>query len=86
MGSQAQVDFGECWQKNLSGKSLKLYVVAFVLSHSRYKYMEWIDRPFRTSDLIEAHERAFRYLNGIPEEMVYDQDNIIVVSENHGED
>ena len=85
MGSQAQVDFGECWQKNLSGKSLKLYVVAFVLSHSRYKYMEWIDRPFRTSDLIEAHERDFRYFNGIPEEMVYDQDNIIVVSENHGE-
>ena len=24
MGSQAQVDFGECWQKSLSGKSIKL--------------------------------------------------------------
>lgn len=85
MGSQAQVDFGECWQKDRNGKLIKLYVVAFVLSHSRYKYMEWIDHPFRTRDLIEAHERAFRYFNGKPEEMVYDQDNIIVVSENHGE-
>lgn len=85
MGFQAQVDFGECWQTNAKGKQIKLYVVAFVLSHSRYKYMEWIDRPFRTNDLIEAHVRAFHYFNGKPEEMVYDQDNIIVVSENHGE-
>jgi len=85
MGFQAQVDFGECWQNDVSGRRIKLYVVAFVLSHSRYKYMEWIDRPFRTNDLIEAHERAFHYFNGKPEEMVYDQDNIIIVSENHGE-
>lgn len=85
MGAQAQVDFGECWQKDRTGKKVKIYVVSFVLSHSRYKYMEWIDRPFRTQDLIEAHERAFQYFNGKPEEMVYDQDNIIVVSENYGE-
>lgn len=85
MGFQAQVDFGECWQTDARGRRIKLYVVAFVLSRSRYKYMEWIDRPFRTNDLIEAHERAFHYFNGKPEEMVYDQDNIIIASENHGE-
>lgn len=85
MGFQAQVDFGQCWQLNKQGQSVKLYVVAFVLSHSRYKYMEWLDHPFTTRDLIEAHENAFREFGGIPKEMVYDQDNIIIVSENNGD-
>ncbi|MFB4166205.1 helix-turn-helix domain-containing protein [Alteribacillus sp. JSM 102045] len=81
MGFQAQVDFGQCWQLNDQGQTIKLYVVAFVLSHSRYKYMEWLDHPFTTKDLVEAHENAFRAFGGIPKEMVYDQDNIIIVSE-----
>lgn len=85
MGFQAQVDFGQCWQKNAQGQSIKLYVVAFVLSHSRYKYMEWLDHPFTTKDLIDAHENAFRSFGGKPKEMVYDQDNIIIVSENNGD-
>ena len=33
MGYQAQVDFGETWQKDSLGQSVKLYVIAFVLSH-----------------------------------------------------
>lgn len=85
MGYQAQVDFGQRWQQNDQGQSVKLYVVAFVLSHSRHKYMEWLDRPFTTKDLITAHENAFQAFGGKPKEMVYDQDNIIVVSENHGD-
>lgn len=85
MGFQAQVDFGQCWQLNQDGQSVKLYVVAFVLSHSRFKYMEWLDRPFTTKDLIEAHRNAFHAFGGKPKEIVYDQDNIIVVSENSGD-
>lgn len=85
MGLQVQVDFGERWQKNEHGQSIKIYVVAFVLSHSRYKYMEWLDRPFTTKDLIQAHKNAFHAFGGKPEEMVYDQDNIIIVSENNGD-
>ena len=85
MGFQAQVDFGQTWQKNEQGQSVKLYVVAFVLSHSRYKYMEWLDRPFTTNDLIEAHKNAFHAFGGKPKEIVYDQDNIIIVSENNGD-
>lgn len=84
-GFQAQVDFGQNWQQNEQGQSIKLYVVAFVLAHSRYKYKEWLDRPFTTKDLIIAHENAFRAFGGKPKEMVYDQDNIIVVSENNGD-
>jgi len=85
MGFQAQVDFGQTWQKNEQGQSVKLYVVAFVLSNSRYKYKEWLDRPFTTKDLIEAHKNAFHAFGGKPKEIVYDQDNIIIVSENNGD-
>jgi len=85
MGFQAQVDFGQTWQKNEQGQSVKLYVVAFVLSNSRYKYKEWLDRPFTTNDLIEAHKNAFHAFGGKPKEIVYDQDNIIIVSENNGD-
>ena len=85
LGFQAQVDFGQTWQKNDQGQSVKLYVVAFVLSNSRYKYKEWLDRPFTTKDLIEAHKNAFHAFGGKPKEIVYDQDNIIIVSENSGD-
>jgi transposase len=85
MGKQAQVDFGEKWVYKKDGSKVKLYVMAFVLSHSRYKYCEWQDRPFNASDIIRIHENAFEYFGGMPEELVYDQDHLILVSENHGD-
>jgi transposase len=85
MGHQAQVDFGKTTQKTHDGKSQKLMFISFVLSHSRYKYIEWLDRPFTTKDVIRAHENAFEHFGGIPLEMVYDQDAVLVVSENAGD-
>nr|WP_249365454.1 IS21 family transposase [Cytobacillus citreus] len=85
MGEQIQVDFGQTVQRTESGKEVKLRFIAFVLSHSRYKYKEWLDRPFTTTDVIRAHENAFQYFGGIPSELVYDQDALIVVSENGGD-
>lgn len=85
MGQQAQVDFGQTIQKTTNGKEIKLYFISFVLSHSRYKYVEWLDRPFTTKDVIRTHENAFQYLGGIPYELVYDQDSLMVVSENAGD-
>jgi len=85
MGLQAQVDWGEFTSKNTDGKSVKLYFIVFVLSHSRYKYVEWLDRPFTIDDAIRCHENAFYYFGGIPEEIVYDQDHLIAVSENAGD-
>lgn len=85
MGQQAQVDFGETTQKTTADKSIKLYFISFVLSHSRYKYAEWLDRPFTTRDVIRAHERAFQHFQGMPYEMVYDQDALLVVNENAGD-
>ncbi|WP_148302699.1 IS21 family transposase [Caldalkalibacillus mannanilyticus] len=85
MGQQAQVDFGQTKQKTSRGKEIKLYFISFVLSHSRYKYAEWLDRPFTTRDVIRAHESAFQHFEGIPYELVYDQDALLVVNENAGD-
>lgn len=57
-GKQLQVDFGELKVKTSEHKWKKLYAIAFVLSHSRYKYAEWQDRPFTTRDVLCSHENA----------------------------
>lgn len=85
MGQQAQVDFGQTQQKKRDGKKVTLNFISFVLSHSRYKYVEWLDRPFTTRDMIQAHENAFEYFGGIPYELVYNQDALLVVNENAGD-
>ncbi|MDY0406656.1 IS21 family transposase [Virgibacillus sp. 179-BFC.A HS] len=85
MGKQAQVDFGKTNQRTPQGKYIKLYFISFVLSHSRYKYVEWLDRPFTTKDVIRMHEHAFAYFGGMPDELVFDQDALLMVSENAGD-
>ncbi|MGA9287427.1 MAG: IS21 family transposase [Anaerobacillus sp.] len=85
MGKQLQVDWGETKQKTINKKELKLYFIAFVLAHSRQKYMEWQTRPFTTRDAIRCHENAFQFYGGRTEEIVYDQDHLITVSENAGQ-
>lgn len=85
MGFQAQVDFGQDILIDVDSNPRRCYFIAFVLSHSRHKYFEWLDRPFKTSDVIRCHENAFQYYGGMPEEIVYDQDALIAVSENAGD-
>lgn len=85
MGHQVQIDFGETKLLDANEKPFKLWFIAFVLSHSRYKYVEWLARPFTTLDVTQAHENAFEYFGGMPKEIVYDQDHLILVSENHGD-
>ncbi|KXS47918.1 MAG: transposase, partial [Halanaerobium sp. T82-1] len=41
--------------------------------------------PLTTADVIAAHENAFQYFEGIPEEAVYDQDKLILYKENYGD-
>lgn len=62
---------------------MKLYVAAFSLSHSRYKWGLFQDKPFTLADLVRALHYCFEYYGGRPRQLVYDQDSIIVVSENN---
>lgn len=81
LGKQLQIDFGE--YKTRSG--LKLHIFAAVLSGSRYKYLSFQDRVFTSGDLIFHLLDCFDYIGGMPEELVIDQDNVMVVSENCGD-
>ena len=85
MGQQIQVDFGEKWLRNVDGGRTKVYAAAFVLAHSRYKYAELQSRPYTATDLVRACHRCFRYIGGMPRELVFDQDSIVCVSENAGD-
>ncbi len=85
MGQQLQVDFGEKWLKNIDGGRIKIYAAAFVLAHSRFKYVELQSRPYTASDLVQACHHCFRYMGGMPQEMVFDQDSIVCVAENAGD-
>jgi len=84
-GYQAQVDLGTIILKDSFGNNRRLYCIAIVLSKSRYKFAEWFDHPPKTADFINFHEKAFRYFNGMPKEIVYDQDRLLIVSENYGD-
>lgn len=84
-GFQAQVDMGQKKVKDANGKRVKVYIFAMVLSCSRYKYVCFQLEPFTAKSFCEAHDRAFRYFGGRPVEIVYDQDRVMVVSENCGD-
>lgn len=47
-GKQLQVDWGQSVQMDMNGMEVRLYFIAFVLAHSRHKYMCWLNRPFTT--------------------------------------
>ena len=85
MGKQLQVDFGEQQLESTAGHNVKVYVAVFVLSHSRYKYAELQSRPFTSPDLVRCARNCFGYFGGMPQELVFDQDSIVCVSENSGD-
>jgi transposase len=85
MGQQLQVDFGEKWMQSIDGPRIKIRFAAFVLAHSRFKWASFQTRSFTTSDLVHSCHKCFKYLGGMPLEMVFDQDSIVSVSENFGD-
>ena len=84
-GKQAQVDFGEYNMRDGQGKRVKVYFFTMVLSRSRCKFVFFSMKPFTSSLAIYAHLKAFEYFGGIPEEIVYDQDKVLLVDENLGD-
>ena len=85
MGQQAQVDMGEISLETPSGRHKKVYGFGMVLSNSRHKFITWQTHPWTTADFVQAHIKAFAFFGGRPREIVYDQDKVLAVSENHGD-
>jgi hypothetical protein len=56
-----------------------------MLSRSRMKFVQFSDAPFTTRMTIDAHEEAFKFFCGMPLEVVYDQDRLLLQEERMGE-
>lgn len=84
-GLQAQVDFGEYNLRNSTGKYTKIHFFTYVLSRSRFKFIWFLPTRFTSETAILAHELAFAYCGGVPQEIVYDQDKVFIHKENHGD-
>ncbi len=85
-GEYAQVDFGERYMTLADGSGgKKVYFFAMLLSHSRQKFIHFLDHPFTTDWTVYAHRKAFEFYGGVPRKIIYDQDKVLLVSENHGD-
>jgi hypothetical protein len=84
-GLQAQADFGQYILRNTEERRKKVHFFVMMLSRSRMKFVRFSDVPFTTRTTIDAHEDAFRCFCGIPQEVVYDQDRLLLVDENLGD-
>jgi transposase len=84
-GLQAQADFGQYILRNAEEKRKKVHFFVMMLSRSRMKFVLFSATPFTSRTAIDAHEEAFKFFQGIPREVVYDQDRLFLVDENMGD-
>jgi transposase len=71
-GRQAQVDWGHFGTLTTDGEERKLSGFTFTLGYSRMMMAEAaLDQ--RLGTLLRMHEEAFRQMNGVPEEILYDR-------------
>jgi transposase len=86
MGRQMQVDMGIAWVFDFYKRRYrKLYCVAAVLSHSRYKWGLWYAQPPTAIQFTQALQTCFEHMGGMPKEIVFDQDRLLAVDENYGD-
>lgn len=84
-GEYAQVDFGEMWMQDEGKRKVKVYFFVMILCRSRKKYVWFSKSPFTSELAIYAHEKAFEYYGGKPKKIIYDQDAVLIHSENLGD-
>lgn len=85
IGYQAQVDMGQYTLRDSYGTRVKVYIFAMSMSFSRNKFVLFQLMPFVAQTFVDAHDKAFRFFGGRPHQIVYDQDRVMVVSENQGD-
>ena len=84
-GQQAQADFGHYILRSTEDRRKGIHFFVMMLSRSRKKCVQFSDAPFTTRMTIDAHEEAFKFFRGMPQEVVYDQDRLLLVDEGMGE-
>lgn len=82
-GLQAQVDFGDFQIQEPGGRTTTVYAFVMVLGFSRGMYVEYINHCTLDS-FMDCHANAFRYLGGIPAEILYDNMKNVVIDRKEG--
>ncbi len=70
-GFQAQVDWVEFCRQLLDGNLQKLYAFIMVLGFSRFPFVKFTT-SMSSEVLLACHQMAFRFFNGVPKEILYD--------------
>ena len=82
-GLQAQFDWGDFQIQEPNGRTTTVYAFVLVLGYGRAMYVEFVERC--TLDVfMDCHIRAFRYLQGVPAEILYDNMKNVVIGRENG--
>lgn len=75
----AQVDWANCGLVRIGAATRKVSCFVMVLSYSRMMYLEFrLSQCFE--DFIQCHINAFRFFNGVPRKVLYDNVKTVVLS------
>ena len=82
-GLQAQFDWGDFQIMEADGRVTTIYAFVLLLGYSRAMYVEFVERCTLEA-FMDCHARAFRYLGGIPAEILYDNMKNVVLRKSEG--
>jgi len=83
-GLQAQVDWGDFQVCEPNGATVTIYAFVMILGFSRAMYVQFVDHCTLQS-FMDCHIQAFRYLGGVPAEILYDNMKNVVISRKRGQ-
>jgi transposase len=82
-GLQAQCDWGDFQVIDAEGKTTTFYAFVIVLGFSRAMYVEFV-RHCTMNIFMDCHIHAFKYLQGTPAEVLYDNMKNVVIGRQEG--
>jgi transposase len=82
-GRQAQCDWAHLGTHVIRGELTPLYLFVMILGFSRALYAEVVTRT-DTDAFLELHVHAFQTFGGMPEEILYDNQKVVVLSRSSG--
>ena len=82
-GRQAQMDWADFKIVSSGGLSQFIYLFVMVLGFSRALYAWFVERCSLEA-FLDSHIKAFRYLGGVPAEVLYDNMKHVVVGQKDG--
>ena len=82
-GRQAQMDWGDFQIREPDDSTTTLHAFTMALGFSRGKYVEYVDYCSLEA-FLDCHINAFKYLGGVPAEILYDNMKHVVIDRKQG--